>query len=188
MATELKAVSFYGSEVPRPYLIPTFIGGGKTKVKSYANPHARESRPTSPLSILVEWGQQASWKQGGFLKTKTSGSTTTTFTIKNGGKPKRAPNAYFLFAAKERTQLSGSVAEVAKEVGKRWKALPADRREVFEAEAAELQKEYKESMSQWRERIGTLSKTERNTLVALKKIKKSKSKKSEKKIKSKKSK
>lgn len=59
---------------------------------------------------------------------------------------KRAPSAYFLFCEEERASArqactsadaSGkvSVAIVAKELGKRWEALPAERRQTYKDRA-----------------------------------------------------
>ncbi len=61
-----------------------------------------------------------------------------------GDKKPRALSAYMFFSQKERTkviaenpELAGKVAEVAKELGKKWKSLTAEQKKPYEKMAAD---------------------------------------------------
>jgi structure-specific recognition protein 1 len=181
MAKSLSANSFYGASLPRPFLLgESFVDFG-LRIKSFSNPASRESRPAGPNSFLVEWAADVPYARGGFAKSsqkRYKGSLKVSRGAKHD-KPKRAPSAYLMFAGEERAEitkanpsLAKSIVEVSKEISKRWKEVAPERKLRLEAEAAELKKEYKEKVSQWkteREALGALSSL---TSAALKKGKK----------------
>ena len=59
--------------MPRPFLLPSVQWVGKNlKLVTFENQNSRVNRPQSPTSILLEWAEEAPWKQGGLsASTKT---------------------------------------------------------------------------------------------------------------------
>ena len=72
-ARVLSTGNFYGSSMPRPFLLPSVQWVGKNlKLVTFENQNSRVNRPQSPTSILLEWAEEAPWKQGGLsASTKT---------------------------------------------------------------------------------------------------------------------
>ncbi|QDZ21714.1 HMG box domain-containing protein [Chloropicon primus] len=192
MATRASVANFYGSDLARPYLLPTteFAGTTKILVTTYNNPNQRVSRPLGPSTVLLEWAESALWKQGGVAKTRkkkmVGSSATKLITSGKLSKPKRPPSAYFLFAAEERAKLvkenpsiASKVTVVAKELGKLWKEITAERKQEFEAQAKELKDEWVERVAEWKGKDGAT--TDRVVLAKKKGAKKRSSSKDKKK-------
>jgi len=164
------AAAFYGTELPRPYLLPSVEYGGSTslRIHSWGNPTYRENRPVGAQHFLLEWASLAPWQQGGISKNTKSAYKKTFRKLARDdlGKPKRPATAFFLFCeearpqlAKENAALAASVTEVAKELGRRWKALTAEEKQVFESAAAEKKEEYKKLVAKWKLERGVVAST-----------------------------
>ena len=188
MATGASVASFYGTSLPRPFLLPVEVQvGAGLSVRNFTNSNSRAFRPELPSHFLLEWAETAAWKQGGVAATK----------VKKIGlaeeKPKRPSSAYFLFAAEERPKVfevlkTKHAPAVAKEIGRRWKEISPERKAELEKQAQTLKDEYQDSVKQWKlenEPRPLLSSSKKR--ISTKKSKKSKTKKSKaKKIKKKK--
>jgi len=71
------------------------------------------------------------------------------------GKPKRPPNAFFLFQAEEREAVKRDnpdidPQEMMRELGKRWKEISKERKQAFEVQASKALPEYKERLAKWK--------------------------------------
>lgn len=69
--------------------------------------------------------------------------------------PKRAPTAYFLFAASVRQKLSEEnpdkkTTEIAELIGARWKEVSDAKKEAFSEEAAKLREQYKLKLEEYK--------------------------------------
>ena len=135
MAAQIcSADAFYGSAHPRPYLVKHVEHAGETSlvIDVYTNPTTRESRPSGPQQFLLEWAGRVPWQMGGVAEVRPPVA------------PRRPKSAYFIFADAERAEvkralpdLAKSVTGMSKELGRRWKALPEDRRAEYERIAKE---------------------------------------------------
>ena len=71
--------------------------------------------------------------------------------LKDKGAPKMAPNPYVIFCSKERQNVQKELGctdrgQVMKELGKRWAALDAEAKAVFELESKKEKERYEEEM------------------------------------------
>ena len=94
----------------------------------------------------------AAWKaQRGEAETKPSAKK-----LKDAKAPKRAQTTYFVFTAAERASVKAAhpemkVAEMAKELGRRWKALSAEEKAPFDAQAASAKKAYAAQLATYKQ-------------------------------------
>jgi len=96
--------------------------------------------------------QVAAWKaQRGEAEAKASAKKP-----KDANAPKRPQTAYFAFTAAERVSLKAAhpemkVTQMAKEMGRRWKALSAKEKAPFEAQAAAAKEAYAAQLATYKQ-------------------------------------
>ena len=166
MATTATVSRFYGTDLARPFLLPSsdYAGSTKMTITTFSNPTSRVARPLSACSALLQWAENAIWKNGGVAKTRPGKAMSSTPLItlaqscRLSGKPKRPASAYFLFAreeravvAKEMPELAKSVTLMAKEIARRWKEIDVERKEALVADADKLKEEWKIELAAWKE-------------------------------------
>ena len=203
MATTATVSRFYGTDLARPFLLPSsdYAGSTKMTITTFSNPTSRVARPLSACSALLQWAENAIWKNGGVAKTRPGKAMSSTPLITLGqssrlsGKPKRPASAYFLFAteeravvAKEMPELAKSVTLMAKEIARRWKEIDPERKEALVADADKLKEEWKIELAAWKEENEPGKRSKRGSSSGIVKEKGKRAKRKSKKRKSKKTK
>lgn len=78
--------------------------------------------------------------------------------------PKRPQSAYFLWASQERSKIKTAnptfnILQIASELGKQWKVLPATQKKRFNEEADKLKTEYKKKMEEYKQTVAQKKET-----------------------------